>query len=232
MRSKAVKILLNNKLISCLLWIIGLTCLTFNTLAQQPQNKPMTSAYKQVEIIIFSKIRPNALLSEQWKMPTSMPDVNHAIKLSPFDSQKPDNALPQLLPPNDWKLNKIVKRLSNHGYTIIFHVAWIQDFFAKFNYPIHLFIPEHASSTPTTTMNGTIDITLNRYFNVAIDLILGEPINDLTSVISSKALEKNFYNIKHGVAYFQLKQNRRMKSDELNYIDHPLYGILIKIMSF
>ncbi|MBS0351525.1 MAG: hypothetical protein JSR33_10145, partial [Proteobacteria bacterium] len=44
----------------------------------------------------------------------------------------------------------------------------------------------------------------------------------------------NLTNIEHysnqADVRFNLIQNLRMKSEELNYIDHPLYGVLIKII--
>lgn len=227
--------LFNRKLFSFSILMIGLvsTILSTRTTAfAQQQNVSETNSLKQVEIIVFSKIQPTGLISEQWEMPTKMPDVNHAIELVPFDKTRQVNSLPQLLPSTYWKLNQISAHLLRSGYAIIFHAAWVQDFSAKFDYPIHLLTFEEQSSNPVTAMNGTIDITLNRYFNVAIDLLFSEPVYNLTSIISSQEIEKNFHNIVNGVAYFQLKQNRRMKSDELNYIDHPLYGILIKITTF
>jgi len=188
--------------------------------------------FKQVEIIIFSKIQPTALLSEQWEMPTKVPNVNDVTELVPFDDASELDSSPQVLPSTYWKINKISNRLSRSGYTIILHTAWVQNFSQPLKYPIHLFSPQQPSLHPTTVMNGTIDITLNRYFNIAIDLLFGEPIDRLTSIISPEELEKNFHNIANGIAYFHFTQSRRMKSAELNYIDHPLYGILIKITPF
>jgi len=230
-----MNMLFKKKVFPLLIAITWLACTLItatNAFAQQSPTTSTESSLKQVEIIVFSKVRSTALLSEQWDMPAKMPDLNHAIELVPFDETNNGNLLPQLLPSTDWKLNRISNRLSKSGYAIILHDAWVQDFSTEFNYPIHLFTPQQESTTLTTAMTGTITITLNRYYNVAINLLFGEPVANLTSTISNDALEKNFHNIANGVAYFDLTQNRRMKSDELNYIDHPLYGVLIKITTF
>jgi hypothetical protein len=191
---------------------------------------PEKDTFKQVEIIVFSKIQATSLLSEQWNMPTLIPDIKQATELTPFENEPEQQ--PQELQSSYWKLNKISRRLSRNGYAILLHLAWVQDF-SQTQPPIHVFVPQDVNASGLNTqMGGTIDITLNRYFNVAINLLFGETATRIQSLISPDAFEKNFHNVENGIAYFQLKQRRRMKSDELNYIDHPLYGMLIKITSF
>ncbi|ACJ20157.1 CsiV family protein [Coxiella burnetii] len=56
-------------------------------------------------------------------------------------------------------------------------------------------------------VEGTVRVSVQRYLNVALNLVF-----------------KNNSN------YFYLSQNRRMRSNELNYVDFLLYGVLIKIV--
>ncbi|WP_267256748.1 CsiV family protein [Coxiella endosymbiont of Ornithodoros maritimus] len=56
-------------------------------------------------------------------------------------------------------------------------------------------------------VEGTIRVSVKRYLNVGLNLVF-----------------KNNSN------YFYLSQNRRMRSSELNYVDSPFYGVLIKIV--
>lgn len=75
-------------------------------------------------------------------------------------------------------------------------------------------------------LNGTIAITLGHYFDVNANLLLTEPTNVL------QKLGTNNYFLTWGQSHFtfQLLQHRRMRSDELNYFEHPLFGMLIKIL--
>lgn len=57
-------------------------------------------------------------------------------------------------------------------------------------------------------VDGTICVSIQRYLNVTLHLLF-----------------------KNNFDYFYLSENRRMRSNELNYIDFPVYGVLIKIVS-
>ena len=56
-------------------------------------------------------------------------------------------------------------------------------------------------------VDGTICVSIRRYLNVTLNLLF-----------------------KNNLDYFYLSENRRMRSNELNYIDFPVYGVLIKIV--
>ena len=72
-------------------------------------------------------------------------------------------------------------------------------------------------SAPAATqpeLQGTIRLHLSRYLHVEPDLWY-------TSTSSE------------GVPFWvRINQNRRMRSDELHYIDHPLFGLLVRITPF
>ena len=67
--------------------------------------------------------------------------------------------------------------------------------------------PARARLIQDNNVEGIIRVSVQRYLNVALNLVF-----------------KNNSN------YFYLSQNRRMRSNELNYVDFPLYGVLIKIV--
>jgi len=201
---------------------------------QIPQNIPDTS--NAIELGIPASMQQNSNFT-----------ISPNVTIDP--SAQPIPIPYQILTPKTWQLNKEASRLAKHGYVILLHTAWLQSFDPKQKSPLihlyggHAWTPDgkQLSLTPALAfpvtdptsfnweMNGTIRITLNRYFNVHLNLLLAEPSHYWNNLISN---DHPFKNIVNNFAYFDLKQTRRMKSNELNYIEHPLYSVLIQISSY
>ena len=198
-------------------------------------NRTNTSQWKQVEIIIFSKFNTKALLSEQWQTPSSIPDIRNITVLNSYQGIADNAPSPQALPPHFFQLQKVVNRLQSNGYMIILHTAWLENFAQQLTNPIQLVggqVWRKSFLGSINELNGTIDIRSNRFFTVKVDLLLIEPLSQFTSFITKENIEKNFYNISNNMAYFTIDQQRRVNADELNYFDHPLFGMLLKVTYF
>ena len=65
------------------------------------------------------------------------------------------------------------------------------------------------------TVHGTVTVSLARYLQVEVDLLYSRPA-------SGQAAASNTAPTR-----FRLVSQRRMRSGELHYIDHPLFGVLI-----
>ena len=66
-------------------------------------------------------------------------------------------------------------------------------------------------------VDGTVKVSLARYLHVALDLVYSRPGNDETAAPNADP------------ARFRLVSERRMRSGELHYFDHPLFGVLALI---
>ena len=139
-------------------------------------------------------------------------------------------------------------KLRQHGYKIVLQAGWVQPS-AQLDRTTHLHLlggqsyPSNTdqsnatntlgaittSTTPqnpsTYQVNGDIAISLNRFFNFKFNLLFTEPTASLQKI--DRQFNRN--NQWGQWSYFHLYQRRRMRSGELNYIDHPLYGILVMI---
>ena len=86
-----------------------------------------------------------------------------------------------------------------------------------------------ATAEPTNTignLQGVIKIVLSRYLHTDVELVYKKKADtDLVNRFDADYLENRAG--KSNVYY--LKQNRRMRSKELHYIDHPVIGVLLKI---
>lgn len=178
----------------------------------------------QVELIIFSHMSSKSLTTEQW--PALNPNTQsytNAITLAPTTS---DLKYYRLLTPQDFTLSKEQKRLNQFisTYHTVMHIAWRQQVFEpRYAHAVHILGGQMYNSAPQ--VNGTIRISVQRYLNVSLDLMFAAPAN----AISKLARNGYFSSAPSNLIYFHLLQTRRMRSNELNYIDFPLYGVLIKI---
>ena len=199
----------------------------------------------QIELIVFSQLNKQGIDSEQWP-PTpafQMPDnkVISLIDKTGFDAASIDESQIQLLPPSQFRLspaNTAINR--NPNYQTILHIAWIADMsVAKFNLPIHIQggtyytdngdaltnVSTDDRSTLTPQVDGLISVKLDRYFDVTANLTFTAPLKKIASLGDTEY----FNSLNTGLLHFQLLQSRRMRSNELNYFDFPIYGMVMQI---
>ena len=196
----------------------------------------------QIEMIVFSAINNDTLSSEHWPVITpsdfQLADIQspnylnylQRIHFTPATKQQ------QLLSKEQSKLS------SNRNFHVIAQLAW-QEIVpsSQQSQPIRIYggnaygtdgnllatqpNPTVALNTyPQWQLNGEVTISLNRYFDTRFNLVFAEPTNALPSSFSERSAAANT-----PVSYFHLLQTRRTKSDELNYIDNPLYRVLFII---
>ena len=195
----------------------------------------------QFEMLVFSALTPQTLTSEQW--PVMTPSTIH---LSNQGDASYQSFLQQInfkqSTASDLDLNLIEKRIqTNPHFRIIAHLAWQERVpTSRHSIPIRIYggnayaddgstvAYDDAQEVPMNTyphwqMNGEVNLSLNRYFNTRFNLLFAEP----TAAISSELPLNNLAPTPF--TYFHLLQTRRTKSNELNYIDNPLYRILFVI---
>ena len=69
-------------------------------------------------------------------------------------------------------------------------------------------------------VRGTVKVSLARYLQVDVDLLYRRPRGGEAAAPD------------HVPARFRLISRRRMRSEELHYIEHPLFGMLVSITPF
>ena len=72
-----------------------------------------------------------------------------------------------------------------------------------------------------SNVQGTLKLILGRYLHIHTNLLYKRLKNSYTQ--STPVIHSNIFN------EFKIKSQRRMRSNELHYIDHPLLGILILV---
>lgn len=159
-----------------------------------------------VQVLVFSHITPQTIQLQRWPAIPAAPTTNGITPThTAYDLQHE---------------KKILER--NPNYKILFDGSFQETWHAE-NTTITLPI---ISNTPQSALSGAMQITLAHYFDVHTNLILSEQ----TSTLAKIANTPYFSQWSQPTFRFQLLQDRRMRSDELNYLEHPLIGVLIKII--
>lgn len=183
-----------------------------------------TTPYYQVELIIYSHINPTSINSESWPIlnPSNFPLNSNAITLKPENGSTDAFSL---LPTKNFKMHREASLLSREpGYKVIAHVAWRQKVFNfRVAQPVSLFAGWEKNGAHQ--IQGNIKVSRDHYLDTKLSLIFAEPLSDLKQLSKTN----NFAQAKGELMYFRVSNDRRMRSNELNYIAHPLYGVLVKI---
>ena len=208
-----------------------------------------TGKWYQIELIVFSQLTQQAIDSEQWPLVVStVHNLNSAVQLALPGNINPSTSIGyQLLPRKDFNLKREQTKLKRHSdYQVLLHIAWRQPILASNEAkPIHIFGGNGyntsgqiiatdtygSGSIPYNTqtywqIDGTFTISVKRYIDVHLNLLFTTPIDQLTRLSNNDYFSNNA-NSK--LAYFRMIQTRRMRSNELNYFGHPLYGVLLKV---
>jgi len=172
-----------------------------------------------VEVLVFS--RPSAdAQGERWPDRSELAlreESEGARRLAPPSAagkafhRLPTDAL-QLKREHD-------RLLAADTFEPILHVAWVQPGLAREqSVPVHI----EGGSETGGSVDGTLRVILSRYLHVEADLRYQRPED-----IRMEALESDIFQAPQPL--FRLKESRRMRSKEVHYLDHPLFGAVVLI---
>jgi len=188
----------------------------------------------QVEMIIFS--RSDTGSQEQWPTNIKLSYPGNAADLS-SESNAPEGVI--FVPANERVLNAQAATLARSGsYALLYHHAWRQMIYgSKRNFLISggkVFNGHHE-------LEGSISLSVAQYLKLQTNLWLtqfaaaGTPVSETWPELPEAPFEaasetdKQDYVTKRIV---KINQQRTMRSNEVHYIDHPLLGIIVKIIPY
>ena len=95
--------------------------------------------------------------------------------------------------------------------------------------PPHVGTNDLANPEPRAPrLSGTIKLALGQYLHVALDLFYRKEMGRIGSVDASG---KEVLTTHNALQSFRLNEIRRIKTGEVNYFDHPVFGALVLITS-
>jgi hypothetical protein len=168
---------------------------------------PIESAPRQyeIEVMVFQNIRPELEGGELWMNERINPEIKDL-----------DKAITTPAPPReDSDLSKAKEVLEKDGnYRILVHKQWIQNADAPSDSPMM------RMNTEDGELDGTFKFFMSRFLHVDLNLLFKEP--------ESKSMFQAD-NPEGGNISFEIRDHRRVRSNEMYYFDHPKFGALVQV---
>lgn len=117
------------------------------------------------------------------------------------------------------------------GYRVVFHRAWIQPVPDR-DELVPLLIQAGDRIADAWRIEGTLGVTRGRYLHLDARLWYAPdptppPAPAMVAVVSDET--EAGAGTDAGPEYMQLYEQRRMRSGELHYLDHPRFGVLARV---
>lgn len=182
-----------------------------------------------VEIIVFDDLQDEGLDAELWPADPGEPSLQGAIELvhsHEGESGDTPHAF-RLVNRSELSLVAVWNRLrGSTRYRPFLHAGWrLPGLPRSAARPAHVSAhlgngradAAEADGAELPAVHGTVTVSLGRYLEVAVDLLYHRPSSNEAASLHAAP------------ARFRLVSERRMRSGELHFIDHPLFGVLIQI---
>jgi len=120
-------------------------------------------------------------------------------------------------------LREVARMRRSSQFEVLHHGRWLQAVPERdIEAPFLLQLGERMPSGQHE-IEGTLNVTLGRYLHVGANLwVQSEPLIQDDKAIESASLNER-------VDYAQLTEQRRMRSNETHYLDHPKIGLIVRI---
>ena len=205
---------------SIIFWLIGMS-LPALALGQE------AARWYQIEVLFFRNLDGKAQLEEQWPQRRQVNRAGTRYELpgaststesqsfTPINATASGGARYTGVPTGERTLAGANSRLNNRSdYRVISYHAWRQALVPD-DKPQLFYVASGNEYGATPELEGTIGLSLKHYLHVDTDLWWSEPntsAGDLATLTPTA----------------HLVENRRMRSGETNYLDHPLIGVLVR----
>ena len=157
----------------------------------------------------------------------SNPLGDDAIRPGAIDADGPEPASStprprfRVLRSDELELRAASLRLQRDAdYTPLAHGGWIQP-----AYPPELAIPVDISLLGTVNPVGTVQLHLSRFLHVTVDLVYRAP--PVPPPLQSAPITDGVLSELNLPLRYALRTQRRVRSAEVNYLDHPAIGLLV-----
>lgn len=209
--------------------LICLACFS----ASLAQSQELDNWYS-VEILIFSNEDSSALSAEAWPL---LPEPNRRDAVS-LQAASDDAAPFSLMKADQMVLKSPSAQLQRTGqYRTLLHTGWIQPVARTQNPTPVRIVAGNILDNGRYELEGYIGIGRGQYLHVRPDLYLNRlltpsqasALNRGSRAVTSSEAASSYDFAMPEILSVHLDQPRRMRSGEIHYIDHPLFGILVSI---
>ncbi len=190
-------------------------------------------AWYEVEVIVFAQHHPDAG-NEVFPENPGSPNLNNVFEI-PTVATKDAQLRP--LPADQFRLkSEEEKLLGSDKYEVLLHTGWRQPGLMKEQaIPVHLHTPVPvvtsengiAAAQPTPPrLDGVVNLSLARYLHLDVDLLYRSA--------DAPSGDSGFFGSSAPTAplAYRMQESRRMRSKELHYLDHPMFGVIALVTPY
>jgi len=152
------------------------------------------------------------------------------VDFSDWFEEPVDNAQPDILtavtwlPKSQFRLTAERNALARSApYRPLVHIAWRQVVPSRRSAKA-VELPGTSNNPDRASVDGLVRVAVERYLHLDLDLRLHLP----DSAVQAASADNEVY----GVPEIRLRQQRRMRSKELHYFDHPRFGVIALITPY
>lgn len=188
------------------------TLLLFSSFAFSDEKPPKF----QIEIVVFETYALKGWTEEYWPADIDIIDT--------------DEAMPEIpLKPESFLLNdEVAKMTPKMGYNILYHSSWIVDALPEDKAKEILIFRPYDAPGSDSRLQGSIKFWKSRFPHVMVNLELEREIP--FKVREDFARQHNIEpDLLPDFWHFQIKESRKIKTGQLHYLDHPIFGALVAI---
>jgi hypothetical protein len=159
-----------------------------------------------IEVIMIEDMSGRYLASENW--PVIPEETNVVNKAGPDSKLALNEKRVRYLSSDSFKLKDDVKRIQeSKEYKVLLHTAWRQTGLDKTAaFPVH--VTSGSDNVSGSYIEGDFTFVMSRYLHIAGDF--------------------TFYKATTGgYVPYPVSFNRRMRSRETHYLDHPMVGVVV-----
>ncbi|GAA0784821.1 peptidoglycan binding protein CsiV [Marinobacterium sediminicola] len=186
----------------------------------------------KVEVVVFSHENPNSVEQEYWPQLPPL-DLSASLFPQPWDGY-PLSSFEEL-PQNDLVLGGQAAALSRSGnYKLLYHRGWLQPVGGKSSArSIRIKV-----DFDDLQLDGNIRVYKNRFLHAqpTLELTASPMLNQEQPDVSGSNVGDSGIKTLTPVGEpldltqrWRMEQSRRMRSNETHYIDHPRFGVLLRI---
>jgi hypothetical protein len=211
--------------------VIALGCLFLASFALPAHAAETDHPNYTLEVIVFETFALKSWTEEYWPEEIELPDYENAISLDELlanPAQYPQLRSIQYRSDAQQLTEQAARLAPQKGYRILFHQAWSQNTAEEASMPL-LRIDNHNRSGAASDVSGTIKLYKSRYAHVDFDLTFERRIPDRVKddffaqqQIDTSLASPEFWR-------FKLKESRKIRPNQLHYLDHPLFGVLVQL---
>jgi hypothetical protein len=184
-----------------------------------------TPANYAVELVVFRNLMPDLEGKEIWspdRVNLNIPGLDQARNAADSNDDTTD-------------IGKAVALLdTDDKYQVLTHKRWIQTADARSSSPVMRI------TDPAGDLDGTVVFYMSRFLHVDVDLLLKDESGqnaDTTPVLSTTdntqpmtvSASGTDNSINNQELAYRIDESRRIRSNQMNYFDHPKFGVLLII---